>query len=299
MKIELAFDRRVHPRDNIRYLIAKKLKGFRKYKTAKKYGTPINAMGDHLHCYLTLRCNYNCYFCVNKQFGIYNAPTIERTGNEWVTYLNKLYNLGELFLQGGEPFLHIDTVDIINNLHAFNITIFTNLPHHKMDEIKKIKPGDNNIIFKVSYHPLDDKRSINQFCVDYKKIPDGIKKAVHVIDIPEVSYSLSARAFQRYGIYLGREDVSLKTPYNIIGKDVNTKTVMCNSHMEIVAPNMTVYRCLGLMIRGINDYTKQLNKYDFTAGFERCDYYGICGQCSTAKEIATTKEVELNLLAEL
>lgn len=282
MNFHLAFDRRIHPWHYLKYNWIAKFRGPRRKRLAKKYGEPINAIGEHLHIYLTLRCNHDCYFCVNKQ---YNSKIrfSEKSGKDWLDYLNRLYNLEQIFIQGGEPFLHPDAIKILNGLDGFNVIVFTNLPHAFIEEIEQIKPKNNNIIFKISYHPLSDKRSIAQFVGDMNRIPVDIKRIPHLIDIPEVSYALFARGFRKYGIFLQREDVSLETENNKITDKY--ETVICNSHMEVVSPDMVVYRCLGLMMRQIEKGSFPLDKYNFCGGFQECEYYGLCGTCSTAKEV--------------
>lgn len=288
MNLSLKISRRIHPVAKIMFNLHGKLMPRRPKWLAYFDGPPINAKGDHLHIYLTLRCNFKCYFCINRQYTTKpHHGGFEVDGNRWLAYLNRLYNIHQIYLQGGEPFLHKDIVQIINGLAGFNICIYTNLPHSEMDKIKQIKPGLNNIILLISYHPLEDKRAVNQFVDDFNQIPRGIKKHVHMIEIPEVSYKLYARAFRRLGVHLERQDVSLPTEHNPIKKD-HFKTVLCKSNMEVIGPDMRLYRCLGLMLTQPDNY---LNLYDYdfeTAGFEPCDFYGLCGQCSTAKEIKET-----------
>lgn len=285
MNLELKISRRIHPLPKIVFRMRTKLRGVRSRQLAAKHGTPIDAKGDHLHIYLTLRCDLGCYFCVNLQYA--NRPAQgwhEVSADQWLTYLNRLYNLEELYLQGGEPLLHRGFVDILNGLDGFNICVYTHLPRQSVGILSRLKPRNNNIIFLCSYHPLNDKRAVNEYVDDFRQIPRGIKKQVHIIEVPEVSYMLYARAFRRYGIYLERADVSVLTQHNPIAQNQFAR-VLCNSHMEVVSPDMRVYRCLGLMLRHYDDYTKHLKDYDFTAGFQECRYYGLCGQCSTAKEI--------------
>jgi organic radical activating enzyme len=295
-RIRLKISRWVHPVPKILFNLHGKLMPKRPKRIAKKYGQPINAKGDHLHIYLTLRCNFKCYFCVNRQYA--DRPHkgwIETNGATWLSYLNRLYDLHQLYLQGGEPFLHSDIVEIINGLDGFNVCIYTNLPHSQMDKIRQIRPGSNNIIMLISYHPLQDKRAVNEFVDDFRQIPAGILKHVHLIETPEVSYKLYARAFRRYNVFLERQDVSLATEHNVIPKD-KFQQVWCNSNMEVVSPDMRVYRCLGLMLRHCDDYTKHLADYNFEqAGFKPCDYYGLCGQCATAKEI---RRIEYDAMTE-
>lgn len=297
MNIQLKISRRIHPVPKILFNLHGKLMPKRPRWLAKRHGDPINAKGDHLHIYLTLRCNFQCYFCINRQYC--EKPHdgwSEADGTRWLMYLNRLYNIHQLYIQGGEPLLHRDIVRIINGLNGFNLCIYTNLPHARMDKIKQIRAGSNNVIMLISYHPLQDSRSVNQFVDDFKQIPRGIKKHVHLIETPEVSYKLYARAFRRYGVFLERQDVSMLTEHNPIAKD-RFRSVWCNSNMEVVSPDMRVYRCLGLMLRHIDDYTRHLADYDFeNAGFESCDYYGLCGQCSTAKEI---RSIEYDAMTEI
>ena len=67
---------------------------------------------------LTLKCNYSCDYC-----GLLR-PIKEQT-NEKILYkfiknLNKKYSTKEIFLFGGEPFLHPKIEFIIKTLQLFN-----------------------------------------------------------------------------------------------------------------------------------------------------------------------------------
>ena len=285
MSLKLKISRRIHPVDKMLFHLHCKLRGARKYETACKYANDsqcIDASGDSsLHLYLTLRCNLKCYFCVNKQYGL--TPAFKESwGVDWLQYLNRIYNIKQLHIQGGEPMLHKDFFYIVNGLDDYNVCIFTNLPHKYIDEVSKMKVNNNNIILLISYHPLNDERPVNQFVDDLRRIPKGIKWAVHLIDIPEVSYKLYARAFRKYDIFLERQDVSLTTEhYNI--PVTGFKSVYCKSNMATVAPDMSLYRCVGLMLRRTDPVS--VYDYNFNPDFEICNFYGLCGQCTTAKEI--------------
>jgi organic radical activating enzyme len=255
-----------------------------KYRLEKRLRGPrrkgdIQIGEDHLHLYLTVRCQFSCYFCVNAMYG--PQPTFrELSGRQWLDMINRLRGVNEIYLQGGEPMLHPDFLDIVNGLDGFNVCIYTNLPESRAHELPFIRRNNNNILVIASYHPLDDRRAVNEFVDTLRLIPNDIKVQPHIEDIPEVSPMLYARAFRRHNIYLESSDVALPTRHNTIKR---IGTVQCNSHMEVVAPDMTVYPCLGLMWRQIDGI--HLSEYNFQQGYRTCHHYGLCGLCSTAKEI--------------
>ena len=120
--------KRVYPIPLAKYEIKKGLKGYRKKSTAQKYGKPLDCRGaDHYHIYMTLRCRLKCEFCINRLLTNDQLPDYtERDWTEWAGFLNRLYNIRELYFNGGEHFIFPGFVDLINSLDGYNIIIFSN-----------------------------------------------------------------------------------------------------------------------------------------------------------------------------
>ena len=280
----------------IRWDIKSILYGYRKKKYAKRYGDPVNLSGkQHLHIYPTLACHLRCYFCQNRFYcedGKY--PKFKSsTPEEWASFLNRMYGFHHVDVNGGEGFNYHGMIELLNLLDHHNIVVFTNLPSHILPKLRNINSKKNNITLACSYHPLDEKRSVFQFAEDFKSIPKNLKPTLQIISVPEVSVKDFKSAFVRHGIYVFEADSHTPTEHNRMDKD-NLKSCMCHSDMDCIAPDLTVYRCLGLMLWEIKDKIngKHISEYEFNNGWQRCDYYvgGNCGPCTLQADIKELEE---------
>ena len=233
---------------------------------------------DHIHIYPTpsIFCNYNCYFCQNS-FYVKDLPEYKwRSAYEWTQFLNKV-SVHHIDINGGEPMLYSQIVKLMNGLDNHNVVMFTNNPlPHLWEEMKK---GNNNIMICVSYHPLEEKRSIKQFADDFKMIPSYLKPTMHMINIPEISLKNIRGQFAYQGVFITGLDAIIPTKHNQIEEKFST--VMCDSGMVAIAPNMTVFDCPALMLRKIGG--KSIDDYDWEAVMKKCDYYGLCGPICSSK----------------
>lgn len=276
--------KRVHPFGYVIYDVKRIFKGFRSIKLAEKYGEPIDCRHTHhIHCYLTLRCTNNCYFCANK-LTVSNLPKyIEQDGRQWLNYLNRLHNILEINFQGGEPTCHIDFHEIINGLDGFNIIIFTNLNKANFWKILELKSG-NNIILKASYHPLDEKASVPEFAERIKSVPKGIICVPHVVKIPEVSYQVYKDAFLRCGIQLAQDEVI----YHDLRDIKNFEMVICDNGEKAFAPDMKIYPCVSHVLMQTDHY-RTIDEYDFKPLKIQCEIYPKCGLYQPYKNVEFSK----------
>ena len=273
MSVKRKILKRIHPLGYMRYDIRRTVKGMRKRETALKYGDPIDCQGTHhIHVYLTFRCTNNCYFCANK-LTVTKLPKYgEVSGEQWLAYFNRLYNILEINFQGGEPTLHNDFHKIINGLDGFNVIVFTNLNELNFWKILELKPGKNNIILKCSYHPLDEKADVKTFAERIKAVPKGIICIPHVVKIPEVSYQVYKDAFLRCGIQLAQDEVIYQDCRNI----TKFQSVICDNHEKAFAPDMRIYPCVTHVLMQ-SDLYRMPEEYDFSPLKVKCDIYPRCG----------------------
>ena len=279
-RIKFFFNKRV-TLTTLKWDIKALIKGYRKKKYAIPYGSPIDMQGkQHIHIYPNIQCNLDCYFCQNK-FYVNKLPNFKKVSFvDWAEWLNRMYNFHHIDINGGEPLYYPQMVDLLNKLDNHNIVLYTNLPKDRVDILGRIRKG-NNITLNVSYHPLEEKRDIAEFVADYKKIPKHLNPSLHVINVPEISYKNIRAAFVMRGVFIEGLDAIVPTKYNKIKN--NFKTVMCKSDMDCIAPDLTVYPCTGLMLRKINPV--HISEYEFSNKHKPCDYYGLCGVCTSQRDI--------------
>ena len=106
---------------------------------------------------LTFRCSSSCDFCILNARGKCSKAD-ELTGSEILDFWNNIEhkNGQRLSIIGGEPTLHPDLVDIVNNLENYYITITTNCksPFYNDNEFyKKFKPKNSTLRINTTFHP--------------------------------------------------------------------------------------------------------------------------------------------------
>ena len=82
---------------------------------------------NYIGVFLTLRCNLNCSYCLNRQ-GEFDYDREEMPGEYWLDALGRIETREDLPLsiQGGEPTIHRDFYDIFSNLYGKHMDLLTN-----------------------------------------------------------------------------------------------------------------------------------------------------------------------------
>jgi len=127
---------------------------------------------------ITLKCNYKCVYCTNLDPSI--RPELdEEKIKSFIKTLGEKYPNVEIFVFGGEPFVHPKIEFIIKTFNEFSIpfVIQTNFSNYSRKIIEQIKEP-----FKVniSIHPTE---------TSIKDIVDGLKETEVNIKIIDVMYT--------------------------------------------------------------------------------------------------------------
>lgn len=105
-----------------------------------------------------LDCNFTCEYCVNSRNSALEKPIkFEKNKDKifnFLTELKRKYPNDELFIFGGEPFLHPFISDIISHLNRINMKFIIQTNSSQIDKIKKIK---HEFMIQVSVHPSQIK----------------------------------------------------------------------------------------------------------------------------------------------
>jgi hypothetical protein len=102
---------------------------------------------------ITMKCNYSCSYCSNLDKSIY--PNLDRTAiREFIKMLGEQYPGVEIFVFGGEPFVHPEIGYIIQCFNELNVpfVIQTNLSKHSVSIMKTI---DQPFTLQASIHPTE------------------------------------------------------------------------------------------------------------------------------------------------
>ena len=102
---------------------------------------------------ITMKCNYNCFYCSNLDKSIH-AVLDEETIYNFIKTLGEKYPGVEIFVFGGEPFVHPKIDYIIKCFNELNVpfVIQTNLSKYSVDVINTIK---HPFTLQVSIHPTE------------------------------------------------------------------------------------------------------------------------------------------------
>ncbi len=273
--------KRISPPALIAYDLKRGWRGERKYRTARKYGPPIDFHhADHVHIYMTLRCCLNCYFCINRALAKDHkvAHFEEHWWHAWAFLVNRFYNVRELYFNGGEHFLFPGFVDFINSLDGFNINIFSNIPKSAVNEFPRLRKGNNNIVIKASYHPLEDP-SLHEFIQRLKLIPKEIHVSPVVLEAEGIQSRMYLDAFRRCGLYGYRESLV----YNKNQMELKSYPVKCKTNEHQIGPDMKMYRCLVHLVRG--ERAIPIEEYSFTHDWIECDFFPKCNTQSAYNQV--------------
>ena len=156
----------------------------------------------HYHipgCYwaqmLTFRCNALCKYCILNRRGPHVPRPNELSGSQILDFWNGIEHKDKqpLSLIGGEPTLHKDFVEIVNNLEGYAITITTNCknPFLREERYKKLGPRPSSTLrINTTFHPHHITPD------EYIKAVDKLKETGYLVD--QTSYVLYPNFPQEY-----------------------------------------------------------------------------------------------------
>jgi len=261
----------------------------------KKIHIPDNY--NYIGCFLTLDCNFNCFYCINKFNKKYHTKTITVSGRKWVKGLNRLIMNSDLpvTLQGGEPSLHPDFIWIINNLDiSINIDILTNLSFDVDNFIVSVDPNrlNRNAPYpniRISYHPGNiDIDTLIEKTLKMQKA--GFSVGIYGIEYP--AFSIKNKETKRkclqsgvlfktkkfLGFYNGKLYGDYLYPEGI--NSSSTKKCLCRISDLIIGPDLSVYKCHHDLYNGFSPVGNLLDpKFEVNYIFRKCNYFGQCNPC--------------------
>ncbi len=246
--------------------------------------------------FLTLGCNLNCSFCINR-FDNFRSSEKIITGRQWLQGLNRIISKPDLpiTLQGGEPSLHEGFYEIINGLPSdLNIDILTNLQfdvEHFMANVppERVRREAPYASIRVSYHPmvmeLDDIKAKVLLLLE-NGYSVGIWAIEHPSQIKEIERAkqdcIAAGIDFRTKEFLGHHEGKLygtyKYPQAVTGK-IGPK-VECKTTELIIGPSGSIYRCHSDFYNGREPVGNILDEnFTIEENFRPCDVFGLCNPC--------------------
>lgn len=277
---------------------------------------------SYIEVYLTLACNFQCQYCINKHTGV-NRKRQELSTREWILGINNIQP-GKLPITfgGGEPTIRKDFYEIVNGLHEdISIDLLTNGYFDESELINSIpvtrfKPNTAGTLpsdsmyksIRISYHP---KSSDVDSVIRKAAVLDdaGYSVGIFGLNHPEnlrSNIAMSERC-HKIGVYffirdfLGYYRDLLYGYYKYPGAlNGNLKSCQCRTQELLIDPSGDIHRCHKCLYDGTECIGNILNlAYEITDEFYPCESYGACNPCDVklklAPDLQTSKcSVEIN-----
>ncbi|OGQ96479.1 MAG: hypothetical protein A2521_09325 [Deltaproteobacteria bacterium RIFOXYD12_FULL_57_12] len=251
---------------------------------------------NYIGVFLTLACNFNCSYCINR-FGGVGRVAGQLTGKEWATAINRLVSRDDLpvTLQGGEPGLHPDFFYILNKIKPeLRIDLLTNLTFDLTAFMRTVRPERfarpaPYASIRVSYHPevmelapLVEKVLVLQRA-GYSVGIWGILHPAWEAAMREAQAYAAARGVDfRFKEFLGTYRGWLHGTFKYPGAcDCQaTRQVRCRTTEVLVGPAGDVYRCHGDLYAGRPGLGNLGDSRFVVEDVPRpCSFFGHCNPC--------------------
>jgi len=254
----------------------------------------ISKQFNYAEAFLTLTCNLNCSYCINKYDGV-NRNREELSARKWAKAINRFNWQMPITLGGGEPTLYKEFYKILELIKPeVNLELLTNLTFDPLEFVEKTSPkrftkkeGAYKSI-RVSYHP--EKHNPTELINKVKFLQDsGFKIGIFGINHPDnMKPNIEIAEYARKkGLYFFIKDYLgeinnhkfgfLKYPDAISGKK---RQVLCRTKDILIGPEGNVYKCHRDLYHNKHKLGNITNPdFKFKFRFRKCLDYGLCNPC--------------------
>lgn len=272
---------------------------------------------------ITFRCNGKCPFCLLNGRGRSQMPE-ELSAREILDFWNNIeHEKGQkLSLIGGEPTLHPEIVEIVNNLEHYSLTLTTNCtgPFHEDPEFyKKLRPHrTSGLRINTTFHPhhISPER-YNEVISLYSRGGFRVDQVSHVHypgvgKFKEAIRITKSKPFPFLGFFNEKdgfdctfdpenlhpnEDYFDKSaPGRVSGlKNMDAYRAICGQpigqevecpHPEksmIIGPNGNYYHCHYKLYYDIDPVSNIRDFKPLRPGSNNCRHYGLCSPCDVPR----------------
>jgi len=244
---------------------------------------------NYIAAFLTLRCNLNCAYCINKQ-GDFVLPQ-EMSGDDWIKGLSRIETRLDLpiTLQGGEPTIYPNFYQIVNGLyfqHRKHLDLLTNGLFDIRDFCSQVptpvfKRGAKYASIRFSYHskmsPIAlalkvwelQNRGYEVGIWGLDNSPNLNKPMKHLCECLNIDFREKEFLDEKHGTY--------KYPNAIGQKEV--KHVWCKTSEFLIGPSGHIYRCHADLYANRGWIGHILDEVTPNSIFRECNNYGHCNPC--------------------
>ena len=189
----------------------------------------------HISCIVwTVKCNFNCPFCYNKDIVNDAAPHIPE--EQIFDFLEKRKNMIEgVVITGGEPLLHKDIVDFISKIKKTGLKVKIDTNGTYPDKLQELI--DKKLVDYIAMDVKAPKKKYSKLSgvkTDVKKI----QKSIDIIKNSKVDYEFRTTLVPKL---LKKEDIIdiakwLDGSENYFLQQFKSHTPMLSTEMEEMAP---------------------------------------------------------------
>lgn len=256
---------------------------------------------NYMAFFLTLACNLKCSYCINHAGGSLHQGQSHLSAKDWIKAINRLEirNATPVTLQGGEPTLHKDFYEIVNEAEKdIKMDLLTNLMFDVDKFIKNVpiwrfQREAKYAPIRVSYHP--GQNDINDLIKKTHTLEDaGFRIGIYGIAHPDKRIFAEIEKGKdkciangidfRLKEYLGFYDGVLYGKYKYDGAcdEKKFKKCFCKTSELLVDPAGYIFRCHADLYKNRNAIAHILDD-DFTIekldDYIPCENYGDCNPC--------------------
>jgi len=263
--------------------------------------------------FLTFKCTGNCSYCIQhvcKDEFMKARVEYEKnllSGEEWVEYLNRLqrWNNMRLGLIGGEPTLHPDFFDIVNNVKGYYKTITTNLTSDNILKFGTEIQSRDNLRINTSFHPK--LISVDEFAdkIHLLRGQGFFIDQIAMVDTPSTNFGGYHQKFLKRGIHItpqtflgecegewypnpdstaakdyGETGINDRAKYEAGFQCKQKQQALCYSTRFLMAPDGGIYRCHYQLYSG-RDKQGGIRERTFPIDqdYRLCNDFGFCNPC--------------------
>jgi len=251
---------------------------------------------NYIGAFLTFRCPYACSYCINR-FG--NSPHLQRReipARKWIDFFSRLSCRDvPITLQGGEPGVHRDFIDIVKETSKFHhVDILTNLAFDYYEFARKVDPSLINrdapyAPIRVSYHP--EQFHLYEIIAKITYLMEagfrvGLYGVLHPQQITAINHAMTV--CQDLGIdfrtkpFLGEYNGTVHGDfaYQDACSSEKTKQCECAPSELLISPDGYAYPCHHNLYNS-QDHVGHIDDQtiSFSDTFRPCNHYGRCNPC--------------------
>jgi len=281
---------------------------------------PYKSLKNEWILHLTMRCNYKCSYCIQKQ--IIKKETkrdyrpINEIKEEWFNLVGIKNKPFKVVVMGGEPSLHPLFEDILIALikDGYNLDCTTNLSFNVDGFVKKMQ--DEKVVVPsmwVTFHP--ENINFDDFADKISLLGgSGVvgRLTAMYMDLEDQEHLKTKKYIEGMNeFYAKRDKIGCHIVHGYMrgqhsgeafrrerNKDGSkaTRPILCTSSWVNIAPDGEIYNCAYHMSLGKNSFgnisdIKNIRRMPEFGEYFRCDDFGWCEACHTQSDHGGYKEI--------